>query len=161
MKNNIVPSAMAGFLMISCVIGHIKSNGISVWLDAILNNNVRTPAKWLSNVNLFVRSQIKTVRSFDPDANTDESLFIAKQLTYRECSTRVFKQFPCRSHSLTVLSILDENSIVPMGLNLENWNQYDKLILYFYCSKDIAILLLLLTHDKKNLYQLYYFGILV
>lgn len=102
--------------------GQIKSNGISVWLDAKLNSMDRTPAKWLSIVNEFVKSHTNNVRSFEPDTNTVESIFTAMQLTYRECSANVLIQFPCKSHTLMVLSMLHDNNSVPVILNLSMKN---------------------------------------
>lgn len=114
----VVPSAITGCFIISCVMGQIKSNGISVWLDARLNSIDRTPAKWLSTVNEFVRSHTNKVRSFEPDTKTVESILTAMQFTYRECSANVLIQLPCRSHTLIVLSMLHDNNSVPVMLNL-------------------------------------------
>lgn len=123
-----LPSARMGSFIISCVIGQMKSSGTSVRLDAKLNKMDRTPVKWLSSVSVLVRSHIKIVRSLEPLQNTVESLFTAMQFTYLVCSVIVLMQLPCRSHTLMVLSMLQDNNNVPMTLNLQRKSRFNDRI---------------------------------
>lgn len=89
-----MPSVSTGFLMSSCVIGQMNSNGMSVRVKAMLNRADLTSTIFESIVNLPVTSHMITDLSFDPDAISVDSLFTATELTYRECSASVFKQLP-------------------------------------------------------------------
>lgn len=120
--------------MISCVIGQIKSTGTSFLLDAKAKSIDLAPAKWLSTVNVFVKSQIKSVRSFEPDTKTVESKFTVMQLTYLECSASVFTQFPCMSQILIVLSKLHDSKSVPVELNLQ-WKNDSSERFHFEANK--------------------------
>lgn len=113
-----IPSAITGSVIISCVIGQMKSTGSSFWADAKLNSTERTPVKCVSMLSELVKSQMRMVRSLEPDTNTVESLFTAKQLTYLVCSVNVLMFLPCKSHTLIVLSMLQDSSSVPDILNL-------------------------------------------